>query len=49
MLKILWTDRIKIKNVHKTKKKEMEVMYTIKHRKLKYMGHITEINADTPS
>lgn len=40
MLKISWTARITNKEVLRRMKKELEILYTIKRRKLEYLGHI---------
>ena len=40
MLKISWTDRVRNTDVLARMKKEVEVLYEIKRRKLDYFGHV---------
>ena len=40
MLKISWTDRVRNTDVLTRMKKEVEVLYEIKRRKLDYFGHV---------
>jgi len=40
MLKIFWMDRITTEQVLERMDKEMEIFFTIKRRKLEFLGHV---------